>query len=97
MKVKNLLNWAKKNESINEIIDFYENRFLGEVLFLECIIDEDADIKSNKQFYTFFKTEMLLRGTKQFLNSPEYPNPNYAGFIYPEFLVSKSYFNFQKD
>lgn len=93
MKLKNLLNWAERNESVRVIIDFYELRFLGEVLAIYDIIEKDEDIESNKEFYAFFKKELLLRGTEQFLNNPEYPRPNYAGFVYPEFLEPKSYFN----
>ena len=86
MKLRTILRWAEKNEDIKRIINFYEDRFLREVLFIEDIIDEGEDIETAKYgrvFYKFFKTEMYKRGTSEFLEDKEYPKPNYAGFSYP--------------
>jgi hypothetical protein len=85
MKLRTILRWAEKNKDIKRIIDFYEDRFLGEVLFIEDIIDKDEDIeiaKDGRGFYKFFKMEMYKRGTNEFLEDKDYPKPNYAGFPY---------------
>ena len=39
MKLRTILRWAEKNKDIKRIIDFYEDRFLGEVLFIEDIYE----------------------------------------------------------
>jgi hypothetical protein len=86
MKLRTILKWREKNEGIDRIIDFYEARFLGDVLNIYDVIDEDEDVenaKSDEQFYKFFKTELYKRGTHDFLRDKEYPEPNYAGFVYP--------------
>ncbi len=85
MKLRTILNWAEKNEDIKKIIDFYEERFYGEVLGIDDVIDENEEIenaKHDKQFYKFFKTELYKRRTPNFLRDKEYPEPNYAGFYY---------------
>ena len=87
MKLRTILNWAKKDETIKQMIDFYSDRFLGEVLGIDDLYNINEEIENVKdshaiQFCKFFKTELYKRGTKGFLRDKEYPEPNYAGFYY---------------
>ena len=91
MKLRTILNWAKKDETIKQMIDFYSDRFLGEVLSIDDLYDEELDLKNindthAKEFSKFFKTELYKRGTRDFLRDKEYPEPNYAGIPYPCWL-----------
>jgi hypothetical protein len=86
MKLRTVLNWAENNKGIKEIVDFYNDRFLGEVIDLNDLMKEYEDIETDingKRFYTFLKTEMYKRGTEEFLKDKDYPEENYAGFRDP--------------
>ena len=83
----------EKDKKQKEILAFFEERWLGEVLGLDDIYDINKemddllkkDCEILKEFLQVLETEKKLIGTKDFLtDKPGYPAPNYAGFKYPE-------------
>ena len=83
----------EKDKQQREILNFFGDRWLGEVIGLEDIYDDNEEmddlLKKDcgilKEFLQVFEAEKKLIGTKDFLtDKPGYPAPNYAGFEYPE-------------
>lgn len=93
MTLKDFLAEIRKDKHQREILNFFDDRWLGEVIGLDDIYDADEKmddlLKENsgifKEFLQVFEAEKKLIGTKDFLaDKPGYPKPNYAGFEYPE-------------
>lgn len=64
MKLRTVLNWAENNKGIKEIVDFYNDRFLGEVIDLNDLMKEYEDIETDingKRFYTLRKLRRVSR------------------------------------
>ena len=83
----------EKDKKQKEILAFFEERWLGEVLGLDDIYDENENIDALisegaltlRDFLRVLEAEKGLIGTKDFLtDKPGYPAPNHAGFEYPE-------------
>ena len=83
----------EKDKQQREILNFFGDRWLGEVIGLEDIYDDNEEMDNLlkkdcgilKEFLQVLETEKKLIGTKDFLtDKPGYPAPNYAGFEYPE-------------
>ena len=92
MTVREFLAEIEKDENQKEILRFFEDRWLGEVLGIDDIYDLNEDLNKElekdcwvlKEFIRFFEAEKKLIGTKDFLTDKHgYPKPNYAGIPYP--------------
>ena len=95
MTLKDFLAEINKDKHQREILNFFEDRWLGEVIGLDDIYDDNEEmddlLKKDcgilKEFLQVLETEKKLIGTKDFLTDKRYPKPNYAGFEYPEFAT----------
>jgi hypothetical protein len=92
MTVREFLKEIHKDRKQKEILRFFEDRWLGEVLSIDDFYDMDEELNKAlekdcwvlKEFMQVLEIEKKLIGTKDFLTDKiGYPKPNYAGFEYP--------------